>query len=197
MIKNRGNILKVILKSCNFTFILICNKPINNIMRNFYVLVALSGLFLLNSCTQTCSNKVNRAEEIIAIENVLEQYIIANENQDFDLIQQIWSPDSDIILYGTNSDEKLIGFTNIRNAVKEQFKLIEETYISASDQYIQLNPCGNTAWFAETLNYNFMYKGEAHSYEGMRFTGVLVKIDDSWRFVQAHLSLPANVDIGK
>lgn len=166
-------------------------------MRIVYLFVVITVTFLLSSCTQTCSDKINRADEIIAIENVLEQYIIANENQDFDLIQQIWSPDGDIILYGTNSDEKLIGFTNIRNAVKEQFKLIEETYISASDQFIQLNTCGNTAWFAETLNYNFMYKGEAHSYEGLRFTGVLSKIDGNWRFVQAHLSLPGNVDLGE
>lgn len=166
-------------------------------MKEIYLFTAVLGLFLFNSCTQTCSDKVNRSDEIIAIENVLEQWIIANENQDFDLIHQIWSPDSDIILYGTNSDEKLIGYTNIRNAVKEQFKLIEETYISASDQYIQLNPCGNVAWFAESLNYNFMYMGKAYSYEGMRFTGVLVKLDGSWRFVQAHLSLPGNVNLGE
>ena len=57
--------------------------------------------------------------------------------------------------------------------------------------------CGNTAWFAESLNYNFMYDGEARSYEGMRFTGVLTKVDGNWRFVQAHLSLPGNVDIGE
>lgn len=166
-------------------------------MRLIIFIVVVSGLFFLNSCTQTCADKVNRADEIIAIENLLEQYIIANENQDFELIQQIWSPESDIVLYGTNSEDKLIGFTNIRNAIKEQFKLIEETYISASDQYIQINSCGNTAWFAESLNYNFMYNGEAQSYEGMRFTGILTKVDGNWRFVQAHLSLPGNVDIGE
>jgi ketosteroid isomerase-like protein len=170
-------------------------KPAIRLMKLSFILIAFSGLFLLSSCRNE-RKKVDRAKEIIAIENVLEQYIIANEKQDFDLIQQIWSPDSDILLYGTNSDEKLIGFTNIRNAIKEQFTKIKETYISASDQYIKVSECGNTAWFAETLNYNFMYKGEAHSYEGMRFTGVLVKLDGKWRFVQAHLSLPANIDIG-
>lgn len=165
-------------------------------MKRFLLLIGIPVILILHSCSNKCGSNVNRAEEIIAIENVLEQYIIANENQDFDLIQQIWSPDSDIILYGTNSDEKLIGFTNIRNAIKEQFEQIKDTFISSSDQFIQLNECGNTAWFAETLNYNFMYKGEAQSYEGMRFTGVLVKLDGKWRFVQAHLSLPANIDIG-
>jgi hypothetical protein len=90
-----------------------------------------------------------------------------------------------------------MGWTNIRNAIKSQFSSIEETYISASDQFIKLNECGNTAWFAESLNYNFVYNGEARSYEGLRFTGVLMKIDGQWRFVQLHLSLPAGVDIGK
>jgi ketosteroid isomerase-like protein len=160
-------------------------------------LIAFSMVVFFTSCTGKCGSKVDRAKEIIAIEDVLEKYIIANENQDFELIEQIWSPESDIIFYGTNSDQKLIGFTNIRNAVRAQFKQIKETYISASDQYIQMNECGNTAWFAESLNYNFMYKGEARSYEGMRFTGVLTKVDGKWRFVQAHLSLPGNIDIGE
>lgn len=165
-------------------------------MKNSFLFLIVTILFLTNACN-TCDDKVNRADEIIAIENVLEQYVIANENQDFDLIQSVWAPDSDIILYGTNSDERLMGWTNIRNAIKDQYKQIEETYISVSDQFIKLNECGNTAWFAESLNYNFMYKGEAHSYTGMRFTGVLSKIDGNWRFVQQHLSVPANIDLSE
>ena len=90
-----------------------------------------------------------------------------------------------------------MGWTNIRSAIKKQYSHIEETYISVSNQFIKMNECGNTAWFAETLNYNFVYNGVAHSYTGLRFTGVVVKIDGQWRFVQQHLSLPAGVNIGK
>lgn len=165
-------------------------------MKKFKLLTLISILFVVTACN-THPPKVDRAAEIIAIEEVLEAYILANENQDFSLTEKIWAPDSDIILYGTDSDERLMGWTNIRSAIKTQFSHIEETYISVSDQFIKLNECGNTAWFAETLNYNFVYNGEARSYRGMRFTGVVVKIDDQWRFVQAHLSLPANVNIGK
>jgi ketosteroid isomerase-like protein len=154
-------------------------------------------LIIIASCTQPPCTKVDRAAELNAIEDLLESYIVANENQDFNLIEQIWAPDSDIILYGTNTDERLMGWTNIRNAIRIQFSAIENTYISASDQYIRINECGNTGWFAETLNYNFVIDGEAQSYEGLRFTGVVVKMDDNWRFVQAHLSLPANVNIGE
>ena len=154
-------------------------------------------IFILSACAPQTCGKVDKAAELIAIENLLESYILANESQDFELIEKIWAPNSDIISYGTDTDERLMGWTNIRNAIKVQFSAIEETYISASDQFIKINDCGNTGWFAETLNYNFVYKGEARSYEGLRFTGVVVKMDDHWRFVQTYLSLPANVDVGE
>jgi len=150
--------------------------------------------------TISCNNQkkeVNYKIEKEAIENLLENYILANENQDFDLIEDIWASNDDIILYGTDSDERLMGWSDIEEAIKEQFGLITDTYISASNQFIKLNYTGNTAWFAETLNYNYMYKGKAHKYEGMRFTGIVEKIEDEWVLVQAHLSLPASVGIGK
>lgn len=164
-------------------------KKINTFLVVFVILFA-------NSCTD-CDQQFSKADEMIAIENLLEEYVIANENQDFDLIEKIWAPDSDIILYGTDSDERLMGWTNIRSAVREQFLQIEETYISASDQFIKLNCTGTTAWFAESLDYNFVHKGEAKSFTGLRFTGVVEKIDGQWKLVQAHLSLPASVDVGK
>ena len=164
-------------------------KKINTFLLVFVIL-------LVSSCGD-CEKQINKADEISAIETLLEEYVIANENQDFDLIEKIWAPDSNIILYGTDSDERLMGWTNIRNAVREQFLQIDETYISASDQFIKLNCVGTTAWFAETLDYNFVYKDEAKSFKGLRFTGVVEKRDGQWKLVQAHLSLPANIDIGK
>jgi len=165
-------------------------------MRSLSVFLVLAGLMLLSSCSN-CDKDFNLKDETIAIENVLEKYIIANENQDFELTEEIWAPNPDIILYGTDSDDRLMGWTNIRAAIKDQFSQITDTYIAASDQFIKLNCTGNTAWFAETLNYNFVYKGEARSYEGLRFTGVLEKMDGEWKIVQAHLSVPASVGVGK
>lgn len=164
-------------------------------MKIIFSTFALSISLLMGSC---CDKNVesDKKADLAAIENLLENYILANENQDFDLIKKIWAPDDDIILYGTDSDERLMGWTNIESAIKEQFGYITDTYISASNQFIKLNCTGNTAWFAETLNYNYMYKGHAHSYEGLRFTGVVEKINDNWVLVQAHLSVPASVGIG-
>lgn len=165
-------------------------------MKSITALSALITLLMLSSCSN-CDKDLNLMDETVAIENVLEKYIIANENQDFELTEQIWAPNPDIILYGTDSDDRLMGWTNIRAAIKDQFSQISDTYISASDQFIKLNCTGNTAWFAETLNYNFVYQEEARSYEGLRFTGVMEKLDGEWKIVQAHLSVPASVGVGK
>ncbi|HEY9116050.1 MAG TPA: nuclear transport factor 2 family protein [Bacteroidales bacterium] len=141
--------------------------------------------------------QIDLETEITEIENALEKYIMANEKEDFALIESIWAPQADIVLYGTDSDERLVGWENIREAIKRQFALIENTYISASEQIINVSECGNTAWFAERLNYNFIYKGTAHSYDNIRFTGVMEKIDGRWVIVQAHLSLPASSKVIK
>lgn len=165
-------------------------------MKLIFSTLVLGILLITASC---CDQKkeVNCEIEKELIENLLENYILANENQDFDLIESIWATDDDIILYGTDNDERLMGWSNIKEAIKEQFSLITDTYISSSNQFIKLNCTGNTAWFAETLNYNYMYKSKAHKYEGMRFTGVVEKIEGNWVLVQAHLSLPASVGIGE
>jgi ketosteroid isomerase-like protein len=165
-------------------------------MKKLSMLLVLGSFLFISSCSN-CDEDLNLKDETVAIENILEKYIIANENQDFELTEEIWAPNPDIILYGTDSDERLMGWTNIRTAIKDQFSQITDTYISASDQFIKLNCTGNTAWFAETLNYNFVYKGEAKSYEGLRFTGVLEKMNGEWKIVQAHLSVPASVGVGK
>lgn len=159
-----------------------------------YLLIFCFLMMFTSSCNIDHEKKCKEDKE--AIENLLENYILANENQDLDLIEKIWSPDEEIVLYGTDSDERLVGWSNIRTAIKEQFGFISDTYISASNQFIKLNCTGNTAWFAETLNYNYMYQGMAHKFEGLRFTGVVEKIDGKWLLVQAHLSLPASVGIG-
>ncbi len=167
-------------------------------MKNHIILVSgLIFLMLMGSCGHKTTKTADFKAEKKAVENVLEEYVIANEQKDFSMIEQIWAPDSDILLFGTDSDEKLMGWNNIQAAIKKQFSSINDTYISLSDQHVKVNSTGNTAWFSEILNYNFVYQGQARSYEGIRFTGVMEKRPDGWKIVQAHLSIPANTGIKK
>ena len=163
-------------------------------MNKLFILIFV-GLIALHSCNiDNQSKNVDLDLEIEKVALVLEKYVIANEKQDMGLIKEIWAPETDIMIFGTNSDEQLIGWEQIRDAVQRQFNLFEDTYISVHDQVIQINECGNTAWFSEIVNYNFIYQGEAKQFEGVRFTGILEKFNGDWFIVQSHMSIPASPD---
>ena len=161
------------------------------------VLVLLVG-FIVVSCCDISDKKstpdvdLNKEKEKVTL--VLEKYVIANEKQEISLVKEIWASDTDIVVIGTNSDEKLIGWDEIRSVMERQFNSFEETYISVRDQVVEINETGNTAWFSEILSYNYIYQGEARQFEGLRFTGVLEKRDGDWYIVQSHMSIPGSPD---
>ena len=182
--------------------ILVSKTKIQKAMKHITSLL-MAGVFLLiascsisqNTVQTKATAAVNRSAELKAISNLLEQYITANENEDLSLVEDIWAPDADIILIGTTKGSFLMGWNNILNAFKKQYDELDNIYITASEQYVKLNRSGNTAWFAEILDYNYMKDGKAKSLKGIRFTGVVQKCDDGkWRFVQTHLSIPVESD---
>ncbi len=157
----------------------------------------LLALVMVSCNYEEPTTPVDLKAEIQQIKTVLEQYVLANEEQDFDIIEQIWAADENIVMIGTDSDERLVGWKQIEKAIKHQFKSFQETYITVSEQIIRINETGNTASFSELLAYNFIYQEEAKYFQGMRFTGVLEKIDGNWLLVQGHLSIPAEVEMNE
>ncbi len=162
-------------------------------MNKLFILVFI-GLISLNSCNIDQSKNVDVDLEKEKVTLVLEKYVIAMEKQDMDLVKEIWASEPDIKVFGTNSDEKIIGWEQIRSTLQRQFDSFDDTYISVRDQVVDVNETGNTAWFSEIMNYNYIYQGEAKQFEGIRFTGVLNKKDGEWFIVQSHISIPASPD---
>ncbi|MCB2221063.1 MAG: nuclear transport factor 2 family protein [Bacteroidetes bacterium] len=160
------------------------------------ILLAIVFFALISGCNQQ-STKLNNVDLNAERENValvLEKYVIANEKEDIDLVHEIWAASPDIVVFGTNSDEKIVGWEAIKEALERQYSAFEDTYISVRDQVIHIDPTGNFAWFSEMMNYNYIYQGEAKQFEGLRFTGVLQKIDGVWYIVQSHISIPGEAD---
>ncbi|MDP2424006.1 MAG: nuclear transport factor 2 family protein [Bacteroidales bacterium] len=153
-------------------------------------LFTIALLLLLGSVLVAQESQKKRNEEEIKILLVLEKYIIANETQNLQLIEEIWATDEPIVAFGTDAGEKILGWEDLRNAYRRQFNSFKDTYISARNQTIRINETCTTAWFSQILNYNFLLEGVAKKYEGIRFTGVLVKKDGQWKLVQIHLSMP-------
>jgi ketosteroid isomerase-like protein len=158
-------------------------------MKKLIYSVLILSIALITGCDNK-SKKVDKAKEVAAIKLVLEKYALANENEDMGLIEDIWCPSESIVSFGTEGGEKHIGFKEIKKAVQNQFNSFSDTYISYRDQIVEINQSGNTAWFSEIINYNFILNDEANSFEGLRYTGVLVKKDGKWKLVQTHMSVP-------
>lgn len=158
--------------------------------RNFLILPLLA--LTMFSCTTAPQEKpVDKAAENEAVATVLESYVIANETKDIELIKQVWADDSLIVVFGTESGERMVGWETIKATIEEQFATFEDTYIAMNDINIKMNNECNTAWFSSMINYNFTYNDQPISYEDLRFTGVLTKTDDGWHIVQSHISVPA------
>lgn len=158
-------------------------------MKKFIILL-FSAFIFLPGCQQKECFDLEKEKKEVAL--VLEKYVIANEDQKIELAEEIWADDEGIVAFGTGSDEKLVGWKAIRKTIQKQFDTFTDTYISVSDQKININNTGNTAWFSEIVNYNFIRDSIPMSYEGIRYTGVLEKRDGKWVIVQSHMSIPAN-----
>ena len=165
------------------------------IMKKSVLLLFLLPLLILQFCMSPTESEYNPEKDLTAIRTVLEQYTIARENEDIKMVEEVWSNDEDIILIGTDSDENYVGWDQIRKAIQKQFGSFENVLISITDQKIQTDLDGRTAWFSQTLNYNFIYNSVAMTYQGIRSTGVLRKQDGKWKIIQVHLSVPVEVDI--
>lgn len=168
-------------------------------MKSIYSLLVLALIIFIGSCdNENCceenkaAKKANNAEELKAVNTVLEKYVIAQESQDLERVQEIWAPEQDIVIFGTAGDEKLIGWDEIKEAFKNQYELFDEVYITVKDQKINMSEKCHTAWFSEIIDYSYTSGDEAKTYEGIRFTGVLEKRGGKWYIVQSHMSIPAD-----
>jgi len=157
------------------------------------IIVFLVMAVVASSCCDIENKKKETFDPKVEIENValvLDKYVIANEKQDIDLVKEVWANNPHIVVFGTSGDDKFEGWAEINEVMQRQFNSFEETYISVRDQVIELNETGNTAWFSEIVSYNYIYQGEPRQYEGLRFTGVLEKVNEELLIVQSHMSVP-------
>ncbi|MDA3905457.1 MAG: nuclear transport factor 2 family protein [Bacteroidales bacterium] len=165
------------------------------------LLLILSVIFLANSCDNDAAHMhedeaiIDFAKEKLEISLLLDNLAAASESGNFEMIEKIWWPSEEVLLIGTDRSENLEGWEDISAAIIKQFGTFEGTLISITDQSIWLNKDANVGWFFEELNYNFVYENKAMTFEGIRFTGVMQKMDGKWRLVQQHMSIPAQLEM--
>lgn len=174
-------------------------------MKKSFILLFVFTLFIITSCENQDIKEVAKKpekkeidfeKEEAKISELLDLLASSTESGDIEMIEQIWYPKEDVILIGTEDNEKLMGWATIKKTMSGQFNSLNETLISITDQNISFDRDARTAWFFEEMNYNFIYNDQAMSLDGIRFTGVFIKNDEGiWKLVQGHVSLPASIDM--
>jgi ketosteroid isomerase-like protein len=99
-----------------------------------------------------------------------------------------------------DSDELFFFQTDSKSTVKgiARFKEMTESFFlrddfkaikyEMQDLRINLSPALQTAWFACLLDDFNTFKGRPANWEKVRWTGVLEKIEGSWKIFQMHFS---------
>ena len=93
---------------------------------------------------------------------------------------------------GTDTAERWVGYTALKEAVQKQFDAFESTKMTVRDQVIKVHKSGEAAWFSEIADWNVIAMEDTIEIKDSRFTGVLEKRDGNWVIVQFHASVPVS-----
>jgi len=151
------------------------------------IFIGIMGGFLLMGCG---GEKLDLEAEKAAVEQLLDEFWKAFENKDFDKLSEIIAHDTDMVIFGTDENERWAGWEVVKEALLKQFKAFKKIKIQTHNTVVHVSPTGKSAWFS--LQRYISIETQENPEEGMktRVTGVFEKRDGKWRLVQYHSSYP-------
>jgi ketosteroid isomerase-like protein len=156
-------------------------------MKNFIMIVAIAFL-AMSACTQ----KVDLEAEKVKVKAVIDQNFQMLVTEDIELASKIYAHDNDMVFYGTDAAESMVGWEAIKETLQKQFAGSETKKVSVRDEVIKVHDSGKVAWFSGIVDWDVIADGQAVKLEGVRATAVFEKRNGNWVFVQAHLSVPVS-----
>lgn len=161
-------------------------------IRIIFTLIFFLSLFSI-SCVKKREIKVESEQAVL--ENTIREFVKALESADQDKILSFYSKTPDIILVGTG-DDFFTGYSNIENYYKDFLLSISQwkkrNFVLSE---LQVKFVDGIAWFSSRLNLSYEPPGKPKGKlkiktveKKARFTGVLIKEEGNWKFVQEHMS---------
>ncbi len=140
----------------------------------------------------SCSNQteVNLEEEREQVMALLDNFVKAHEEKDLEMLLSCFSDKPDITIIGTDRDELWVDKVSMGEAQKRAYGTFDVVKLSVRDKILKLCTNGEIAWFYMKVNWSVESEGESSTFDGIRTTGVLEKLDDKWAIVQIHTSMP-------
>jgi hypothetical protein len=139
----------------------------------------------------TFNNINNPHDEIVEIEKTIRANIEwAVKNKDKDLLYSSVVKNDELFFFQTDSRSTINGFDEFESLtenffMRDDFKAIR---VEIKNLRINMSMTQKTAWFACILDDYNEFQGKPANWENVRWTGVLEKIDGTWKIFQMHFS---------
>ena len=162
----------------------------------------ISDFFLLlllisTGCNEVENLKSNKKKNIIKmVDQEVKDFI--TDQYDFlsvgsiDIAEKVFSKDA--ILIGTDKEEYLIGWEEIKPAILGQIEAIENPKFVTRNLKVVIGDNGQMASYSQILDFSYRTtatessSGVKYEIKNIRNSGVLKKIDEEWKIIQIHWS---------
>ena len=131
---------------------------------------------------------LNVETEKSAIKSVLDGYITSIENADIESYGKILAHDPDMVNFGTDATERIVGWNALREVILAQNAALSGTKITQSDVTINVAPDGRFAWATSMWDFKATMEGQSIELPA-RCTWILEKQDSDWIIVHFHKSV--------
>jgi len=152
-----------------------------------YLLSVPIFLFIIFSCS---TDKIDLESERQQVMRELDDFVLAHETKDLDLLSSCFSDKPDILILGTDKDELWVDKKSMVADQKRAYDIFDKVKLSVRDKVLKMDRSGKIAWFYMKVNWFVESKGEKYKFDDVRTTGVLENVGGKWRIVQIHTSLP-------
>jgi hypothetical protein len=113
-------------------------------MLNKYLLSIPIFLLLIFSCS---TNQVDLESERQQVKMVLDDFILAHETKDLDLLSSCFSEKPDILILGTDRDELWVDKKFMVDAQKRAYDTFDKVKLSVREKVLKMDKSGKTSWF--------------------------------------------------
>jgi len=140
-----------------------------------------------------CQQKADINTEITSIKTVLNNYITSIENEDMALYSKIIVHDPEMVNFGTDAVERIVGWDALEKLINAQNASWSDTKITAKDITIQFSQDRRSAWATTMWDLKVTIAGQPIEMKGIRCTWVLEKFSTGWLIVHFHKSVGMGV----
>jgi len=109
------------------------------------------------------------------------------EALDAEKLDENFAHSSDLIAFGTDWDEKFVGWEQYKDVHKVQFSALKSFKFEARELDVKVN--GETAWASDRPHWEIETKSGEKVRKDVRVTTVLMKTESGWKIVQWHVSM--------